>query len=167
MGTRDPADFLLDALQSRETAPADVPDTHRVRYAVDAEEHIVHALELPVHLVETSGVKVLVISDGEDTEWSAHAELAAARIDAVASASREGFAAPRGVAILRGADGALLDFRDGRLAIRYGVEAPVSRFDTREAALYYAMWGARGSILAGDADGIFRTACGGDVSILS
>ncbi len=42
----------------------------------------------------------------------------------------------------------------------------MSRFDTRGAATYYAMRVARGSILAGDADGIFRSVCGKDVSIL-
>lgn len=161
----DPVDFLLDALRARMAAPADAPDSHRVEYAVDAEEHIIHALELPAHVVETGGTRVLVISDGEDTGWSAHAELAATRIDAVASASREGFAAPRGVAILCGADGALLDFPEGPFAVRYSVDDPVS-VEAREGAVYYAMWGARGSILAGEADGIFRTVCGGDVSIL-
>lgn len=74
-------------------------------------------------------------------------------------------ASPRGVAILCGADGALLDFSEGPFAVRYNIDAPVS-VEAREGAVYYAMWGARGSILAGDADGIFRSACGKDVSIL-
>lgn len=143
----DPVDFLLDALRARMAAPADASDSHRVEYAVDVEEHIIHALELPVHVVETSGARVLVISDGEDTGWSAHAELGAARIDAAASASREGFAAPRGVAILCGADGALLDFPEGPFAVRYSVDVPPypskparGRSTTRCGALGGASW---------------------------